>query len=165
MKRQYILRLSELHAIFAHIHTIGNIISGSRLQEAWIEAELFDSESIVGKVLDCKNMVRAIEAHKATMTASEIHIIMEIMLNNPDHSVGVRENIPQNVNKAITSMEISKANKLSDAFFTNSLLAILNGEHSFSKAENFQFELITLFPKMVEGLFSFIEESRTSNQQ
>ena len=96
-------------------------------------------------------MVRAIEAHKATMTASEIHKIMEIMLNNPDHSVGVTENIPQNVNKAITSMEISKVNKLSDAFFTNSLLAILNGEHSFSKAENFQFELITLFQKWLKG--------------
>ena len=63
-------------------------------------------------------------------------------------------------------MEISKANKLSDAFFTlNSLLATLNGEQSFSKAENFQLELITLFPKMVEGLFSFSEESRTRNQQ
>ena len=166
MKRQYILRLSELHAIFAHIHTIGNIISGSRLQETWIEAELFDSKSIVGKVLGCKNMVRAIEAHEATMTASEIHKITEIMLHNPHHSVGVTENIPQNVNKAIISMEISKANKLSDAFFTlNSLLATLNGEQSFSKAENFQLELITLFPKMVEGLFSFSEESRTRNQQ
>lgn len=138
MKRQYILRLSELHAIFAHIHTIGNLISGSRLQEAWIEAELFDSKSILGKVLDCKNMVRAIEAHEETMIASEIHKIREIMLNNPDHSVGVTENIPQNVNKAITSMEISKANKLSDVFFTlNSLPATLNGEHSFSKPENF----------------------------
>ena len=37
--KQYILRLGELQAIFAHVLTIGNLISGSVLEYPWIEAE------------------------------------------------------------------------------------------------------------------------------
>ena len=81
MKRQHILRLGELHAIFTHVRAIGNLISSSGLKNAWIEAEWFDSESVVQQVLDCKHMARAIEA---TMTATEILKIRETMRDNPD---------------------------------------------------------------------------------
>ena len=89
MKRQYILRLREL--IFAHVRAIGNLILGSRLENAWIEAEWFNSESVVRQVLECKDMVRGIKAHEKTAIA----------LDNLDCFIGVAENIVQIVNKAI----------------------------------------------------------------
>ena len=63
-------------------------------------------------------MTRAIEAHEATMTALEILKIREIMRDNPHYFDGVAENIAQTVNKAITSMEVSKNNDFRNAFFT-----------------------------------------------
>lgn len=89
MKRQYILRLREL--IFAHVRAIGNLILGSRLENAWIEAEWFNSESVVRQVLECKDMVRGIKAHEKTAIA----------IDNLVCFIGVAENIVQIVNKAI----------------------------------------------------------------
>ena len=40
--------------MFAHVSAIGNLISGSGLEDAWIKAEWFDSKSVVRQVLDCK---------------------------------------------------------------------------------------------------------------
>ena len=51
------------------------------------------------------------------MTATEILKIREIMGDNTDYFVGVAENIAQNVNKAITSVEVSKNSEFRDVFF------------------------------------------------
>ena len=137
MKLQHVLKLGELHDLFSHARARGNLISCSGLEDSWIEAKWFDSKSVVQQVLDCKHMAWAIEAHEATMATTEILKIREIVRDNPDYVVGVAENVAQTVNKAITSMEVSKDNKFRDAFFTlKSLLSTLNCRHSFSKLEN-----------------------------
>ena len=41
MRDKCILRLGELHAVFAHIRAIGALIVCSGLEDAWIEAEWF----------------------------------------------------------------------------------------------------------------------------
>ena len=71
MKRQYILKLGELHNLFLYARTRGNLIPYSGLEYAWIEAEGFDSKSVVQQVLDCKHMAWAIETHEATMATPE----------------------------------------------------------------------------------------------
>ena len=135
MKQQYILKLGEFRDIFSHARAIGNLISSSGLEDAWIEAEWFDSKLVGQQVLYCNHMIRAIEAHEG-MTAIKILKIREIMCYNPDYFVGVAENIAQTVNKAITSMEVSKDNEFRDALFTlKSLLSTMNCRYSFSKLE------------------------------
>ena len=61
-------------------------------------------------------VIRATEAHEATMTATEILKMREIMRDNPDYFIRVAENIARIVNKAITSMEVSKDNEFRDPF-------------------------------------------------
>lgn len=65
-------------------------------------------------MLDCKH--RAIEAHKAEMTANEILKIREIILENPDYFVGVAENIAQTVNKATLQRKYPRATSLGMLF-------------------------------------------------
>ena len=45
MRSQFIPRLGELHAVFAHVRAIGSFIASSEREEAWVEAEWFDSYS------------------------------------------------------------------------------------------------------------------------
>ena len=126
MKRQYILKLGELHDIFSHAHAIGNLI-GSGLEDTWAETEWFDSKSVVQQVLDCKHMARAIEAHKATRQLLKSSKLEKLCLTLQNFFVGVAGNIAQTVNKAITSMEVSKDSEFRDVFFTlKSLLSTMN---------------------------------------
>ena len=111
MKRQYILKLGEFYAIFSHARAIGNLISGSGLEDAWIKAEWFDSKSVGQRVLDCKHMTGAIEAHEG-MTAIKILKIREIMRYNPDYFIGVAENIAQTVNTVIQSLKKDSSHSL-----------------------------------------------------
>lgn len=106
----------------------------------------------------------AIEKHDATMTATEILKIREIMHDNPNYFVGEAKNIAQTVNKTIISMAFSKDNGFRDAFFSlKSLPANMNCRHSFSKFENLQFEFIAHYSRIVRRLFSFIEPSNIRN--
>ena len=78
--------------------------------------------------------------------------------------VGVVENITQPVNKAITSLEVSKDNTFRNAFCTLKLLpATMNSWQSFSKPERLQFEFIALNTRLVQILFPFIVTFRMRN--
>ena len=66
MRKQYILCLWELHAVFAHIRAIGTYITSSGLDSVWISANWFVSECLARQVTECKNMKRAISTLEET---------------------------------------------------------------------------------------------------
>ena len=47
LKDRFILCLGELHIVFAHIRAIGNYVSDSGLDAAWMHADWFDSPALV----------------------------------------------------------------------------------------------------------------------
>ena len=51
LRGKFIPRLGELHAVFAHVRAIGHFIAHSGLEDAWIEAEWFDSDAVVRQVI------------------------------------------------------------------------------------------------------------------
>ena len=67
LRNQFILRLGDLHAVFAHLRAIGNFIASSGMEDAWVEVEWFDSYCVVQQVIDCKHMKRAVEVMEASM--------------------------------------------------------------------------------------------------
>ena len=75
MRNKYILCLGELHAVFAHIRAIGNLINSSGIEDAGLEAAWYDSECLIRQILDCKHMKRAIEAHEATYIAINVILL------------------------------------------------------------------------------------------
>ena len=60
LRGKFLPRLGELHTVFAQIRAIGSFIANSGLEDAWLEAEWFDSELVVNQVLECKHMKRAV---------------------------------------------------------------------------------------------------------
>ena len=64
LRGKFVLRLGELHTVFAHIRSLGSFIAHLGFEDAWLEAEWFDSDSVVNQVLECKHMKRAVEAHE-----------------------------------------------------------------------------------------------------
>ena len=79
LRDRYILCLGELHIVFAGLRAIGTFIDSSGLDDAWINANWFDSESLLRQVKDCSNMKRAIASHEATLLAINILILQETL--------------------------------------------------------------------------------------
>ena len=67
LSKRYILRLGELHAVFAHLRAIGSFICESGIDGTWLDANWFDSLCVVRQVLECKHMKRAVEAHEVVL--------------------------------------------------------------------------------------------------
>ena len=85
MRGRFIPRLGELHAVFAHVRAIGQFISNSGLEDAWVEAEWFDSDAVVRQVIECKHMKRAVEAHEETLVAIKILQLIEMLKTSPEY--------------------------------------------------------------------------------
>ena len=100
MRDKYILRLGELHAVFAHIRAIGALIVCSGMEDAWLEAEWFDSDSVIRQVLECKHMKKADEAHEASMLTITILQLMEILRTYPEYFLKASMEIIELINNA-----------------------------------------------------------------
>lgn len=77
LRNRYVLCLGELHIVFAMIRAIGTFIDCSGIDDSWLSAEWFDSESLLRQVKDCSNMKRALATHEATFIAMQTFIIKE----------------------------------------------------------------------------------------
>ena len=168
MKNRYVVRLGELHTVFAHIRAIGSFIACSGLDEAWIECGWFDSDCLVQQVLECKHMKRALEAHEASMIAVEILLLSEMVKTYPKFVA----------NKDLLSSIVCARTGLSESNDQNRFQLAL---HEYSPTlDNVQFkekwdnflslkernlQFMFLYCRMVKRLLQFIEASRTRNWQ
>ena len=59
LRDKFILRLGELHIVFAHIRAIGRFIENTGLDDAWIRSEVVGPNT-VKQVLTCTHMKRAL---------------------------------------------------------------------------------------------------------
>ena len=66
MRNKFVLRLGELHAVFSQLRAIGRFIDNSGIDEAWIQADVFDPV-VVKQILTCSHMKRAIMAHEINL--------------------------------------------------------------------------------------------------
>ena len=110
MRGKFIIPLRELHAVFAHIRTIGTLITGSGIEELWMEAGWFDSDIVVNQVLGCKHMTRAIEAREATMICIELIKLKEMMRVKPDYFVQIAKDVLDIISEAsaaISSFDVA----------------------------------------------------------
>ena len=117
MRDKCILRLGELHAVFAHIRAIGALIVCSGLEDAWIEAEWFDSDSVIRQVLECKHMKRAVDAHEASMLTLMILQLMEMMRSYPEYFVNACQEIIDSINNANHALLSKDVIKFRSSFF------------------------------------------------
>ena len=169
MRDKYILRLGELHAVFAHIRAIGALIVCSGMEDAWLEAESFDSDSVIRQVLECKHMKRAVEAHEASMLTITILQLMEMLRTYPEYFLKASMEIIELINNANQGLSCKDNTEFNSMFFKlKTLLVEISfkdkwNEFQMSKVKNMQFRFFTVYCNMVKRLLEFIEASRTRN--
>ena len=78
LKNKFILRLGELHIIFAHLRTIGQC----GIARCWLEADCMGSVT-VEQVLNCGHMKRAVNIHKATLISLYSILMRDFRIEHP----------------------------------------------------------------------------------
>ena len=84
LRERFILCLGELHAVFAHICAIGNYITCSGLDNAWMCAEWFDSPCLLRQVIECLNMKHVIAVLEPTIVSISILLLKKMMTDFND---------------------------------------------------------------------------------
>ena len=168
MRNKYILCLGELHAVFAHIRAIGNLINSSGIEDAWLEAVWNDNECVIRQILDCKHMKRAIEAHEATYIAINVILLRSIVKKYPQEFAEISSNL-------FTFTEISRKDILDNTSNLeddiNSLITELSkiefsqkwSQFDASKQSNFVYRFMMVYIKMAKMVLTFIEASRSKD--
>ena len=75
MKGKFVLRMGELHTVFAALHALGKYVEASGIDQAWVESGMY-SPTTVRQILDGKHIYRAMEAHMVT-TLTLYNIMLE----------------------------------------------------------------------------------------
>ena len=70
LRKRFILCVSELHIVFAHIRGIGTYVSNS-----WMHANWFDSPCLLKQVMECLNMKRAISTLESTFVTIGVMLL------------------------------------------------------------------------------------------
>ena len=117
VRGRFIQRLSELHAVFAHMRAIGQFISNSGLEDAWVEAEWFDSDAVVRQVIECKHMKRAVEAHEETLVAIEILQLIEMLKTSPEYFCEYANDLIQIVSDLKNAMSDKQYSTFKEMFY------------------------------------------------
>ena len=170
LRNRYILCLGELHIVFAGLRAIGTFIDSSGLDDAWMNANWFDSESLLRQVKDCSNMKRAIATHEATFLAINILILQETLQWYTDwKNEEIKKDIVDTIKLARDSIQAKEYEHFKEAWNRmNSLVSLLNLEDKIKEfitlnKNNRLLQFLAKYCDMVTRLFTFIEATRSRN--
>ena len=170
LRNRYVLCLGELHIVFTEIRAIGTFINSSGIDDAWMAAEWFDSESLLRQVRECSNMKRALAAHEATLVAVNILILQEAMRWFTDNNWCNEEMI----NAISKARDVIKNNDWFSGNFKESWdqfkrylidieLQEKIDEFVTLNKSNRLLQFLVKYSQMVIRLFTFIEATRSRN--
>ena len=168
LRNQYVLCLGELHIVFAQIRAIGTFIDSSGIDDAWMAAEWFDSESLLRQVKECSNMKRALAAHEATLLAVNTIILQGALSWFQD----IKWFDEELLSSLKTARDVIARKNMSSGSFRDSWnrfqthMVDLNLEEKInefvtSNKENRMLQFLAKYSQMVTRLFTFIEATRS----
>ena len=167
LRGKYILRLGELHVVFAHLRAIGHFIGNSGIDDIWIETEVFGPNHIKS-ILACTHMKRAVTVHEATLLAMYKMYFHELLNDYPD----LAERHGNSLRKSIIDLNTTcKLQEQENLEIHHSILKSVVLEldlpskmKSFEKERsgNSMFQAIRTYMNMVERLLLFIQASGAS---
>ena len=164
--------MGELHIIFAGIRAIGTFIDSSGIDDAWMAAKWFDSESLLRQVKECSNMKRALATHEATYIAIQTMIIQEALCWYGTDNWECAE-ICEVIKSVRDSIKGNKAEseKFKEAWCRmKSCMDALDLEKKIKEfidyhKHNCLLQFLIKYCNMVTRLFTFIEATRSRNWQ
>ena len=172
LREWFILCLGELHAVFAHIRAIGNYITCSGLDNAWMCAEWIDSPCLLGQVIECLNTKRAIVALEPTIIAISTLLLKEMMIDFNDELCTTGDSFLKFIDELRTAIfggrckvDTSTFAHMEEVLHSIQSLDFDNKlQHVISKSKgNKVFHYLMSFMRIVGRLFTFIEAPRTRN--
>ena len=164
LRNKFILRLGDLHIVFAQLRAIGSYIE-SALNDTWIEADIYGS-CTVKQIINCSHMKRAVAAHEATLLVLYRSYFKSLSLRYPGLFLGPCGSLYSTVSLLSEACECRDENRirvlhkqLSKELANIRLLDIMN-EFDKQMSDNQQFQFLRVYMRMVERLFQFIHATR-----
>ena len=112
MKGRYVLRIGELHTVFASLKALGKYIEGSGIDQVWVEAGMY-SPTTVRQILEGKHLYCAMEAHLTTMVALYGLLFKELWEDYKDEQTVIEE-LGKEMNKAFRDGQLELVQELHD---------------------------------------------------
>ena len=166
IRRQFIIRPEELHVVFWALAALGKYIEGSGIDQAWVEAGLY-SPSTITKILQGKQLYRAMEAHTVTLLTFYQLYFDKFLKDYPEDeaviSIAVRElrqSYMKSINNDGTNHLNNSLNNLTSLFESCNLQKKMNQfQGSMTKQQKF----ITSYLKQFETILSYVRATRERN--
>ena len=166
MKVKYVLRLGELHAVFAHLRAIGTFVENGGIDNAWEQSGIFGTV-VIRQILSCSNMKRAIAGHEVAMVVLYLLFFEALLDENPFLFTGPCGSIFEQIQELHLKFTSRDAQKMSTAY--EALLEFIQASNLIdtmkmfeeSKHSNKIFRIFMVYIRMVEQLLTFIYATRS----
>eukprot|EP00794_Sanderia_malayensis_P013484 gene13484-14881_t len=159
-----VLRMGELHVVFAMLKALGRYIEGSGLEQIWIEKGLYGPSS-VRQILAGKNYKRGLEAHIITLLALKDLHLHSLIVKDEELSMKI-DQITNRINgfvKKSRDDDVDVATLLADANQRYEDLKIGKHLHNESSQKSPQILFLVNYMNQVQCLLNFIKASRMAN--
>ena len=162
IREQFIFCMGELYIVFAALKTLGKIIDGSGLDQSFIEARLYGSNT-VQQIKNGKHMKRSFQGF-LTLYASLCKIYLKELI---DQNLIIEKELGERVITAISGLNhYRNAEKVELIKTHESLVAILHSlnfqeiQNNFDASLNHEAQFLRFFMTMFEYLLLFIRATR-----
>ena len=164
LRDKFILRLGELHIVFAQCRAIGRFIENTGIDDAWIRSEVIGPNT-VKQVLTCTHMKRALIVHEATVLALYQRYYDAVSCEFPKFFEEIIAAVI-NLNEAFESKDyqnILKYHVELTKMLEGEMLSGLLLQFETESMNNYQLQMVKIYMRMFERLLSFIHATRSRN--
>lgn len=158
-KGKWVLRIGELHTTMAALRAAGNLIEGSGLDDAWVEADLY-GPATVRQILECRHYKRAINAHTITLQALFL-LFQDAFFRSHTELSKKFDDLVHSTNQALVDgIEVTTAHEK----MAREMKGRLTEEFGeFTKARKPMFKVFCDYMELILTILSFIKATRQGN--
>ena len=164
-KETWVLRLGELHIMFALLKALGKYIEGSGIDDIWIESGLY-GPAVMRQIFSGKHFKRGIEAHVVNLIAL-ISLYFDSVSENSNDTHEFLTTIPVDLCNAIKNQDCQQVTmettKLSAEIGKLKLLQMLNNLE-IDNPNELAVNLLSYIAQ-VGNLLTFVRATREANFQ
>ena len=161
-RNSWVLRMGELHIMFALLWSLGRYIEGSGLDDIWIEKGLY-RPAVIRQVFGGKHLKHGVEAHMVNLLALSGSYYDGLAKENPQME-NLITSLPERLCKAVQEQDlpniVPEIEEMTNAVRGSTVFDVLESSDEKLK-DNTKF--LRSYMKQIENLLKFIRASREPN--
>ena len=158
----WVMRMGELHIMFALLRSLGRYIEGSGLDDIWIEKRLY-GPAVTRQIFGRKHLKRGVEAHLVNLWALS-GLYYEVIAKDNTEIENLVSSISERLCMAVRKRDLEnitpEVGDMTTAILDSTLFDILG---SFDEKLNETAQFLRSYMKLIENLLKFIHASREPN--